>query len=254
MLNIIQLTALEDNYIYIIHDPRSGDTAVIDPTLAETVLQVLHQNHWPLKYILNTHHHWDHINANVALKHLTKCQIATSVFDYSRIPGADFALQEGQSINLGEINITIIDTPGHTQGHIAFYCPTVNALFCGDTLFAMGCGRLLEGSAEQLWQSLQKIQALPLETRIYCAHEYTQNNGRFALTLEPNNLQLQQRVAHVNALRQLNLSTIPCTLADELATNPFLRTCSLSLRQTLNLVDASDVAVFTALRQLKDHF
>lgn len=254
MLNIIQLTALDDNYIYILHDSKSGDTAVIDPTLAAPVLAILQKNHWALKYILNTHHHWDHINANIELKQTTGCQIATSVFDQSRIAGADFGLHGGQTIYLGTYNIVIIDTPGHTQGHIAFYCSMAKALFCGDTLFAMGCGRLLEGSADQLWQSLQKIQALPIDTLIYCAHEYTQNNGLFALTLEADNLRLQQRMAHINTLRQLNLPTIPCTLADELATNPFLRTDSLPLQQKLNLVGASALTIFTALRQLKDHF
>jgi len=254
MLDIIQLPALENNYIYIIHEPKSGATAVIDPTVTIPVLKALAQKRWALDYILNTHHHWDHIGGNVDLKQATGCQIAASAFDQNRIPAVDLALQAGQSIKLGEVTLAVIDTPGHTLGHIAYYCAEANALFCGDTLFAMGCGRLFEGTAEQLWQSLQKIKTLPDNTQIYCAHEYTQNNGRFALSVEPDNVQLQQRMTLINQMRQQNLATIPCSLAEELETNPFLRADSLPLQQQINLQGHPELAVFTQLRRLKDAF
>ncbi|MEQ1638545.1 MAG: hydroxyacylglutathione hydrolase [Methylococcales bacterium] len=254
MLNIIQLPALENNYIYIIHEPDSGETAVIDPTLAAPVLEVLKPNQWSLKYILNTHHHWDHIGANVELKQATGCQCAASVVDKTRIPAVDLTLKERDCIMLGALTIEVIDTPGHTLGHIAYYIPEANALFCGDTLFAMGCGRLFEGSAEQLWQSLQKLKALPKKTQVYCAHEYTRNNGRFALTVEPGNSQLQQRMAKVVQQRQHNLATIPTSIGDELATNPFLREDSPAIQQHLNMQKQPALAIFTELRRLKDSF
>jgi hydroxyacylglutathione hydrolase len=254
MLDIIQLPALENNYIYIIHEPESGQTAVVDPAMTAPVLETLKQKHWSLHYILNTHHHWDHVDANLELKQATGCQIIGSVYDKNRIPGLDISVQEGDRLMLGAVPIEIIDTPGHTLGHLVYYSPDAQALFCGDTLFAMGCGRLFEGTAEQLWQSLQKLTALPLTTKIYCAHEYTQNNGRFALTVDPNNELLQKRMLWVNQQREHHLATIPATLSDELATNPFLRLDSISLQQQLGLQGQSALRVFTALRQLKDTF
>lgn len=155
-------------------------------------------------------------------------------------------------IYLGDQRVTIIDTPGHTLGHIAYYVPESHALFCGDTLFGMGCGRLFEGSAEQLWRSLQKFKVLPQNTLVYCAHEYTQNNGNFALTLEPDNLDLQVRLADVRQRRQANLSTVPSSIADELATNPFLRTNNITLQNQLVMQGQSEIAIFTRIRQLKD--
>ncbi|NOT83899.1 MAG: hydroxyacylglutathione hydrolase [Methylococcaceae bacterium] len=254
MLNIIQLPVLENNYIFIIHEPESGETAVVDPAIAAPVLATLRQRQWSLKYILNTHHHWDHIGANVELKQVTGCQIAASAFDQQRIPGVDISLKEGDYVMLGALPLVIIDTPGHTLGHIAYYSAKASALFCGDTLFAMGCGRLFEGSAEQLWRSLQKFKALPKNTQVYCAHEYTQNNGYFALRVEPGNLSLQQRMTQVNKQRQQHLTTIPTTINAELATNPFFREDSIALQQYLNMQGKSSLAIFTALRRLKDSF
>ena len=254
MLKIIQLPVLQDNYVYILHDEQSQQTAVIDPTLAEPVLAVLEQQQWQLNYILNTHHHADHIGGNSELKQQTGCTIVASAYDQSRIPGVDVTVHEGDQLSLGDYKLNIIDTLGHTLGHIAYYLPENATLFCGDTLFSMGCGRLFEGSAEQLWSSLQKLKALPAQTLVYCAHEYTQNNGKFALTLEPDNQQLLQRMLEVTACRQEHLSTVPSTLATELATNPFLRTDNTQLQQRLNLQGQSEVAVFTKIRQLKDVF
>jgi hydroxyacylglutathione hydrolase len=148
----------------------------------------------------------------------------------------------------------VIATPGHTSGHIVYYFAEDELLFCGDTLFVMGCGRLFEGSAEQMWQSLQKLKALPVSTRLYCSHEYSQANGRFALTLEPNNTALQHKMNIINALRANNQPTVPSTLAEELATNPFFREDSLALRQSIQRVDSDAVAVFAEIRRLKDNF
>ena len=213
MLTIVQLSALNDNYIYLLHEPQSQETAVVDPTIAEPILAFLDAQNWPLTYIFNTHHHWDHIGGNNELKSHTHCQIISSTVDQQRIPGVDKGVSSADSLFLGHQQIRILETPGHTQGHISYYAPESHALFCGDTLFGMGCGRLLEGTAAQLWQSLQKLKALPADTRVYCAHEYTQNNGCFALTVEPNNQPLQIRINQVQQLRQANLSTVPSTLA-----------------------------------------
>lgn len=254
MLNIIQLPVLENNYIYLVNEPESGATAVIDPAISGPVLELLAQKNWSLQLILNTHHHWDHIGANLELKQATGCKIAASAIDHDRIPAVDISLKEGDILTLGATTLEVIETPGHTLGHIVFYCKTSNALFCGDTLFAMGCGRLFEGSAEQLWQSLQKLKSLPEQTQIYCAHEYTQDNGRFALTVDPNNTLLQDRMIGINMQRAQKLPTIPFTLKAELETNPFLRTKCKSLQEKLQLLGQSELATFTKLRQLKDVF
>lgn len=254
MLKIIQLAVLNDNYIYLIHDPVTLQTAVIDPALAEPVLAVLAAKGWHLDYILNTHHHWDHIGANLELKQKTQCKILGSYHDRLRIPGIDLQLKSGEQIKLGEQTATVIATPGHTLGHIVYHFATSHALFCGDTLFSMGCGRLFEGSAEQMWQSLQLLQQLPKQTRLYCAHEYTQANGKFALTLEPDNPQLQHRIQQVKQLREQLKPTIPSTLEQELATNPFLRENSASIQQTLAMSGKTAVEIFGKMRQLKDNF
>jgi hydroxyacylglutathione hydrolase len=255
MLDIIRIPALNDNYIYLLHEPLAGKTAVVDPAQAAPVLDCLHQQGWQLDYIFNTHHHADHVDGNLALKQLTGCKIIAAAADRQRIPGVDMAVAEGDGVQLGNESLRIIATPGHTLGHIVFYCAESGALFCGDTLFSLGCGRLFEGSAEQMWQSLQKLTALPADTRIYCAHEYTQANGRFALTLEADNPALRQRIAEVEQLRQLQKSTLPSTLAQELACNPFLRADSLAIRRTLAVADdVPAVAVFAEIRRLKDRF
>lgn len=254
MLSIKQIPALQDNYIYVLCDPDSGHAAVIDPTLAAPVLQFLAHEHWQLTYILNTHHHGDHIGGNIELQQHTGCKIFASSYDSQRIPGVDQALNEGDHILLGEHTIKVLETPGHTLGHIVYYLPEQAALFCGDTLFAMGCGRLFEGSAAQLWQSLQKIMALPQATWIYCAHEYTEANTRFARSVDPTNPALLARTAEIVNLRQQHKPTVPFTLADELATNPFLRVTQVELQNQLGMQGAHAVDIFTHLRKLKDKF
>ncbi len=252
MLDIIQIPVLTDNYIYLLHDSDSGETAVVDPAVAEPVLAVLNQKGWQLTYILNTHHHSDHVGGNLELKRQTGCQIIASEFDKHRIPSVDRGIKEHDVINLGTHSAQVIATAGHTSGHIVYYFAEDNALFCGDTLFVMGCGRLFEGSAAELWQSLQKLKALPPKTRVYCAHEYTQANGRFALTVEPDNIALQEKMIQVNELRANGLPTVPSTIGEELATNPFLRDLSSTLQAKFKGI--APVELFAKLRRLKDSF
>ena len=254
MVDIIQLPVLNDNYIYLIHEPVSGETAVVDPTVAEPVLDTLSNNGWTLNYIFNTHHHWDHVGANLELKEKTDCLILASEADRSRIPGIDNGLKQGDEIKLGNQVAKILETPGHTLGHIVYYFPNSNALFCGDTLFSMGCGRLFEGSAEQMWHSLQQLKELPKETQIYCAHEYTLANSKFALSIEPDNHHLQQRIKQVKQLREHEQPTIPCTLELELATNPFFREDSSEIQKSIGMTGQPMIEVFRKIRILKDNF
>ncbi|ATG89500.1 hydroxyacylglutathione hydrolase [Methylomonas koyamae] len=254
MLEISIIPALTDNYIYLLHEPDSGLTAVVDPAAAAPVMAASQRCGFGLNYIFNTHHHSDHIGANLELKAATGCKIVGAKADRSRIPGIDIALGDGDRIALGAEELVAMDTPGHTVGHIVYYSAGSSALFCGDTLFSLGCGRLFEGSAEQMWHSLQKLKTLPAETKVYCAHEYTEANARFALTLEPGNPLLQQRYADVCQRRRSNAPTLPSTIGQELATNPFFREHSPEIRQNLALAEASPLAVFTAIRKLKDGF
>ncbi|SHE23152.1 hydroxyacylglutathione hydrolase [methanotrophic endosymbiont of Bathymodiolus puteoserpentis (Logatchev)] len=254
MLQIQQIPVLKDNYIYLIHDAKSRETAVVDPAIAEPVLDVLKQNGWNLTYILNTHHHADHVGGNLSLKQQTNCQIIGSINDQQRIPGITTKVNEADTLKLGENPIQVINCSGHTTGHIAFYMPTANALFCGDTLFAMGCGRLFEGTADQMQQSLKKFTTLPLDTKIYCAHEYTAANAQFALSVEPENKDLLATIKRVKQLRASKQPTVPTTLTQELATNPFLRTNSPEIQKTLTMQGASELAIFTELRERKNRF
>ena len=254
MLTIIQIPVLTDNYIYLLHDPVSGEAAAVDPALAQPVLDVLEEKGWRFTTILNTHHHWDHVGGNLELKQKTGCKIIAAQSDRDRIPGIDFGVSEDDVITLGSKSARVISTPGHTSGHIVYHFADDGALFCGDTLFVMGCGRLFEGTPEQMWSSLQKLKALPPSTRIYCTHEYTQTNGRFALTVEPDNRKLQQKMLEVQQLRAENKPTVPSTIEQELATNPFFREDSLALQETIKMVDKNPRDVFAKIRRLKDSF
>ncbi len=254
MLEIIQIPVLNDNYIYLLHDSESAETAVIDPALSQPVCDTLSSKGWTLNYIYNTHHHWDHVGANVELKEKFNCTVFASEFDQSRIPGIDKTLKHGDKLKLGNQDAEIIATPGHTLGHIVYHFKQSNALFCGDTLFSMGCGRLFEGTAKQMWGSLHLLKQLPKETQLYCAHEYTLSNNKFALTLEPDNLALLQRYQEVKHLRANDKATIPSTLEKELATNPFLREDSLPLQQSIKMTNRSALEVFEKTRELKDNY
>jgi hydroxyacylglutathione hydrolase len=253
-LEIVQIPVRSNNYIYLAHETISSKTAVIDPADAAPVMQVLRQRKWRLDAILITHHHHDHIGGNHELKQEYGCNIYGYGADAARVPGIDHHLKEGDMVQLGAAQGYVLFVPGHTLGHIAYYFPADSIVFCGDVLFSLGCGRVSEGTPQQMLQSLQKLAALPDDTRVHCAHEYTLANGEFALTLEPENPALQQRMAEVRELRCQHRPTVPTTLAQEKATNPFLRTHSAEIRQKLAMPHADMLEVFTAIRHRKDKF
>ncbi|MCD2451439.1 hydroxyacylglutathione hydrolase [Methylicorpusculum oleiharenae] len=254
MLDIIQIPVLNDNYIYLLHDPASKETAVVDPAIASPVLERLDAQGWTLNCIFNTHHHQDHVGGNLELKAQTGCRIIGAYQDRRRIPGIDETVIEGDWVKLGDVRLQVMETPGHTSGHIVYHAIEDGLLFCGDTLFAMGCGRLFEGTAEQMWNSLKSLRDLPDETKVYCAHEYTLNNGRFALTVEPGNPDLIQRVLNVEAMRKVNTPTLPSTIGLEKKTNPFFRADKPSLQTAFDREGESSLSVFTRLRAMKDKF
>jgi len=253
-LEIVQIPVLSDNYVYLAHEPDSGATAVVDPAVGGPVLETLAEKGWQLSHILNTHHHADHTGANLELKAATGCAIVGPRADAARIPGIDVEVGDGDRYRLGDAEAQVYDVPGHTRGHIAYWFAGSEALFCGDTLFALGCGRMFEGTQEQMWTSLSKLMALPGETRVYCAHEYTQANGRFALSVEPGNQALVARMQEVDRKRADDVPTVPSTLAEELATNPFLRPDSPELQENVGLQGSELAVVFGKTRALKDSF
>ncbi|HMB74054.1 MAG TPA: hydroxyacylglutathione hydrolase [Gammaproteobacteria bacterium] len=247
-------SCLSDNYGYLLHEPEHELTAAIDTPDAEVIARELEVTGWRLTHILNTHHHGDHAGGNLELKSRTGCQIIGPGGDAARIPGIDRGVGDGDTIEFGDSVIEVFETPGHTSGHIVFLLREARIAFVGDTLFSLGCGRLFEGTPAQMWNSLQKIMAWPQDTQLYCAHEYTLANGRFAKTVEPHNEALASRLAEVEALRARAQPSIPSTLATELQTNPFLRPDSAELRGVLGMPDASTVEVFARTRALKDAF
>ena len=252
-LVIRQIPVLRDNYVYLLRDEASGATGVVDPSVAEPVLAVLAETGWRLTHILNTHHHNDHTGGNLEIKRATGAIVVGPRADRDRIPGIDVAVADGERYALGTEAAEVFDVPGHTRGHIAYWFKDSRALFCGDTLFLMGCGRLFEGTPEQMWRSLGKLRRLPGETRVYCGHEYTQANARFALTVDPQNAALVARARRVDALRAEGKSTVPGTMADELATNPFLRADQPALQEAAG-APGDPVATFAAIRRRKDVF
>jgi hydroxyacylglutathione hydrolase len=253
-LQVEQIPVLNDNYVYLLHEPEHGVTAVVDPAVAAPVLARLEERGWALDWILSTHHHADHTGGNLELKQATGCKIAGARKDAARIPGIDLGLVEGDRFELGALTADIIETPGHTSGHISYWFPKARALFCADTLFSLGCGRVSESSFEQMWSSLSKLARLPEDAIVYCAHEYTLNNARFALTVDPDNPALKERKAEVERLRDAGKPTVPSKLGAELAANPFLRTGDPAIRSRLGLEAASDAEVFAEIRRRKDRF
>ena len=253
-LEIEQIPVLSDNYVYLVHEPEAKLTAVVDPAVSEPVFERLVAKGWRLTHILNTHHHPDHVGGNLELKERTGCTIVGPRADTDRIPGIDLAVGDGDTYAFGAALAKVFDVPGHTRGHIAYWFAEDAALFCGDTLFAMGCGRLFEGTPSQMWHSLGKLKGLPGDTRIYCAHEYTQSNGRFALTVDPENAALKTRMREVDRRREQGRPTVPSTMAEERATNPFLRADSEGISRALNLAASDPVAVFAEPRRRKEVF
>ena len=226
MVEIVRIPALSDNYIWLVHEPASGETMVVDPGVAEPVLAEAERRGWRITQIWNTHWHPDHTGGNEAVKAATGARITGPAAEAARIPTLDATVREGDVVRLGAIEANVMEVPAHTAGHIAFHMASEQAAFVGDTLFAMGCGRLFEGTADQMHSALQRLAALPPDTIVYCAHEYTLSNGRFALTVEPDNEALRRRMVEVEAFRAAGEPTVPTTVELERATNPFVRVSS----------------------------
>ena len=253
-LEVVLVPAGSDNYIYLLHDADSGATAVVDPGEAAPVIAALEARGWTPGHIINTHHHGDHIEGNEAVRAKYGCILVGPRSEMARIDHMDVTLAEGDVFEFAGHKAEIFETPGHTLGHIAFFFPDSDILLAGDTLFVLGCGRVFEGSMEQMWGSLKKLRALPASTRIYCGHEYTQSNARFALSIDGGNARLKARAAKIDRLRSEGKPTVPSTLGDELETNPFLRADDPALAAVIGMEGADPVAVFTEIRQRKDSF
>ncbi len=253
-LQIHQFLCRSDNFGVLIHDPERDVTAAIDTPEAGSIRAALKDKGWRLTHILTTHHHGDHTAGHKDLKAETGCRIVGPGKEAGTIPGIDVEVAEGDVFEFGDQRITILETPGHTLGHVTYYLPDAGVAFVGDTLFSLGCGRLLEGSADMMWASLQKLMELPGGTLIYCGHEYTKSNAAFALTVEPGNEALQKRAREVDVLRANNEFTLPVTLADELAQNPFLRPDSPEIQESVGMVGQPLATIFAEIRRLKDRF
>jgi len=237
---MVRIPALQDNYIWMAHDDASGETIVVDPAEAAPVLAEADRRGWRIDQIWNTHWHRDHTGGNAAIKAATGCTVTGPAAEAAKIPTLDRTVGEGDVVRIGAVAAQVLEVPAHTAGHIAYYLPDAGIAFVGDTLFAMGCGRLFEGTAAMMWTNMQRLAELPPETRVYCAHEYTQANGRYALVAEPDNQALIDRMRAVDEARARGEATVPTTIALERATNPFMR--------------AGSVAELARRRTEKDHF
>lgn len=253
-LDLVTIPCLKDNYAFLIHDAETGATAVIDIPEAPPVLAALAQRGWTLSDVFLTHHHWDHVDGLEALLAEAPARVTGAQADAHRLPPLDRALDDGQSFTFGGAEVRVMDVSGHTVGHIAFYIPEAGLAFTGDSLMAMGCGRVFEGTPEQMWRSLSKFAPLPDETLICSGHEYTAANMRFALSLEPRQPDLILRQKDIETCRATGQATVPSTLGLERRTNPFLRANNPALKSAIGMPDAPAETVFTEIRKRKDHF
>jgi hydroxyacylglutathione hydrolase len=253
-LEIELFPCLSDNFGVLLHDPVTGATASIDAPEEKPIVDTCARRGWRLTHIFTTHHHADHVQANLELKARFPLTITGPAKEADRIPGIDVPVGEGSALEFSGHRIEVIETPGHTLGHICYYLPDDGLLFSADTLFAMGCGRLFEAPAATMWPSMQKLLALPDDTIVYFGHEYTASNARFALTVDPENSALKARVQTVSALRAEGKFTAPTTIGLEKATNPYFRVQDAAIRRTLGLESATDTEVFAAIRTAKDNF
>ena len=226
-IEVVRIPVLSDNYVWLVRESESSEVMVVDPAVAAPVLAKAEELDWKISQIWNTHWHPDHTGGNAEIKAATGCTITGPEAEFARIPTLDIQVKGGDAVMLGAATATVIDVPAHTAGHIAFHFADDQIAFVGDTLFAMGCGRLFEGTPEQMYSNMRKLEALGDDTIIYCAHEYTLSNGRFALTVEPDNMALVQRVAEVVDMRGRSEPTVPTTIKLERATNPFMRARSV---------------------------
>lgn len=254
-LEIVTIPCLSDNYAFLAHDPASGDTAVIDVPEAGPILDALKTHGWSATHILITHHHWDHVGGlNGVLEAFPNAKIVGAKADYGRLPPLHVAVSEGETIVIGGEAGMVIDVSGHTVGHIAYHFPASKAVFTADSLMALGCGRVFEGTKPQMWESLSKLAALPPDTLVCSGHEYTQTNARFAATIDPDNPALISRIKDVDAARASNKPTVPSLLSLELETNPFLRASEPSVQRRLGMEGADPSEVFAEIRTRKDNF
>lgn len=253
-LEIVTVPCLSDNYAFLAHDPESGETAVVDVPEAGPILKALADRGWQADIVLLTHHHADHVQGLPELLDVHAARVIGARADTHRLPPLSEQVAEGDAVAIGTEAGTVLEVPGHTVGHIAFHFPRSQVAFTADSLMALGCGRVFEGTMEQMWDSLSKLAALPPETLICSGHEYTLANGKFALSVEPGNSALISRVEETEKARAEMRPTVPSRLSLELATNPFLRPASAEIRQQLDMVDATDAEVFAEIRQRKDNF
>ncbi|MBM1633687.1 hydroxyacylglutathione hydrolase [Sulfitobacter mediterraneus] len=252
--DLITIPCLSDNYAYLLRDHDSGEVAVIDVPEAGPILKELEGRGWSATQVWLTHHHWDHIDGLPDLLAVHPAKVVGAKADTHRLPKLDLAVSEGDTVSLGALQAEVLDVSGHTIGHIALYVPKAGVAFTADSLMALGCGRLFEGTPDQMWASMQKLMALPAETVICSGHEYTASNAKFALTVDPDNAALISRSNDIQAAREKGLPTVPSKLSTELETNPFLRPADPGIRATLGMQDATDAAVFTEIRKRKDSF
>ncbi|MBL9058379.1 MAG: hydroxyacylglutathione hydrolase [Rhodobacteraceae bacterium] len=253
-LELVTIPCLQDNYAYLLHDPATRQTAVVDVPEVAPILKELLRREWLLTSIFITHHHDDHIQGVNELRTTTGARVWGADADRHRLPRLDWSLWEGDEVQVGRARGTVIDVPGHTRGHVAFHFPASGLAFTGDSLMSGGCGRLFEGTPAEMWSSLQKLAALPPATLICSGHEYTTSNLRFAATIEPDNPALAARIAAVAAARSAGRPTVPVPLAEELATNPMLRAALPAVKAAIGLPDASDTEAFAEIRARKDRF
>ena len=253
-IEIEMFACREDNFGVLVHDTEADITLSIDAPDETAINVALARRNWKLDYILTTHKHIDHVEANLALKAKFNCAIYGPEGDEALIPGIDLRVAGGDVLKLGSMDIRVIDTPGHTAACVSFYIPAARAVFTADSLFSLGCGRLFDGTPEMMWASMQRLMALPHDTKIYCGHEYTASNARLALSVDAENADLQARAGQVNLLRAQGKPTLPVTLAQELATNPFLRPHDAAIRAHLGMETATDGEVFAELRARKNSF
>ncbi|MGZ9811202.1 hydroxyacylglutathione hydrolase [Pseudoroseicyclus sp. H15] len=253
-MTITTLPARSDNYFYLLHDETSGRTALVDAPEAAPIRAALEERGWGLDDILITHHHGDHTEAVDELREAYGARVTGAAQDSHRLPKLDRSVAPGETFDLYGEEVQVMDAPGHTVGHIAFYMPGPGALFSADSLMALGCGRLFEGTPEQMWETLQRFAALPEETMVYSGHEYTAANAAFAMSIEPDNRDLISRKQRVDEARAAGRATVPSLLKEELATNPFLRAGAPQIKSSLDMADATDVEVFAEIRRRKDRF
>ena len=253
-LELVTIPCLADNYAYLLHNAETGETALVDVPEPEPIAAVLAEKGWTLNYVLLTHHHWDHVDGLAGLLADHPAKVIGAEADAHRLPKLDISVAEADTLTLCGETVQVMDVSGHTIGHIAFYFPSSGYAFTADSLMALGCGRLFEGTPEQMYDSLAKLAALPPQTLICSGHEYTQSNAKFAQTIDPGNPALISRIEQVNQARAKGEPTVPSLLSEELSTNPFLRCDDPAVRAKVGMIDADAAEVFAEIRTRKDTF